>query len=386
MTTEPTMPTDDRPAAIIFRKRLLPWSETFIAAQGGSLRRYRPVFVGFRELPAGAAYLDGQDRVVLEDHAFSRNISKALLKGFGWVTPRWRRALEARRPAVMHVHFGVNAPNAMPIARTLGIPIVVTYHGMDIAIERRGRRVRRERQRIFRRAQRIIAVSGFIAELLREAGCPETKLVVHHIGIDTDRFAPGPAAERADARILFVGRLVPKKGFIHLLRAMPRVLRAVPDAEIVVAGDGPLRTDLEGTARRLRVPCRFLGVQTPDRVRRLMRESTLLCAPSIVAGDGNAEGLPMTVVEAQASGLPVVAFPSGGLSEGVVDGETGLIAPPRDEAALAQRLVTLLEDRDRRARFSEAARAHAVRNFDLKRQTTKLEAIYDAARAGAGSF
>ncbi len=374
----------DKPAALIFRKRLLPWSETFIAAQGGTLERYRPVFVGYRFLRDGAAYLEGHDCVVLAEHALVPGLAKGAYKALGVVPHRWRRALEARRPALLHAHFGVNGFAALPLVRALDIPLVVTYHGMDIAIQKGHAREHRERSRVFTAADRIIAVSQFIAARLRDAGCPPEKIVVHHIGVDTERFTPGHATDRAAAQILFVGRLVPKKGLAHLLRAMPHVQRAVPEAELIVAGDGPLRAELEAEANHLGARVRFLGVQPPDRIRELMRRATLLCSPSVVAADGNAEGLPMTIVEAQASGLPVVAFPSGGSAEGIVHGETGFIVPPADEDALADHLVELLRNADQRTRFSSAARSHAVRNFDLRNQTAKLERIYDEVRGRRG--
>jgi len=365
-----------RPAALIFRKRLLPWSETFIAAQGRALVRYRPVFVGYRDIQAGKSYLAGEDRVLLEEHALLPFLARGAFKAFGRVPRRWLRALESRSPTLIHAHFGNNAAAALPLARALGIPLLATFHGMDIAIERKGAQ-RQQLERVFREAARVIAVSEFIAGRLRTAGCPGEKITVHHIGVDTGRFAPGDPGARAAARILFVGRLVPKKGLIHLLRAMASVQRAVPEATLVIAGDGPLRPELERAAAEHGAHCEFLGVQSPDRVRELMRTATVLAAPSVVAADGNAEGLPITIMEAQASGLPVVAFPSGGSAEGFIDGETGLLAPAGDEAALAAHLTGLLGDAARRARFSAAARAFALQQFDLARQTAKLEEIYD---------
>lgn len=377
-----------RPTVLVFRKRLLGWSETFVAAQARALERYRPVFVGYRLEEPGAAYLGDADRVVMAEHARVPALSKVALKTFGWVTPAWRRALEAREPTVLHAHFGVNTGPALAVARTLGVPVVVTFHGMDITVQRPSRKHRRERERLFRRASRIVAVSRFIADRLREAGCPEEKLVAHYIGVDTERFSPGDPSERVPGRILAVGRLVPKKGLVHLLRAMPRVRARVPEAELLVAGDGPLREELERQSRELGAGARFLGVQTPEAVRDLMRTATVFCAPFVVAPSGNAEGLGLTQVEAQACGLPVVTTPSGGSPEALIHGETGFLSPAGDEEALAGRLLEILTDPDRAARFSRAAREHALRTFDLRTQSRKLEGIYDeaveAARRDAG--
>lgn len=378
MSTQPTERTDD-PAVLIFRKRLLPWSETFIAAQGEALRRYHPVFVGYQRVPAGQRLLAGADQVVLEDHALFPPLSKAALKGIGLVTPRWKRELVARHPVLVHAHFGVNAADAAALARSLRVPFIVTYHGMDIAVRERSRRQLRERRKVFAGAVRIIAVSRFIADLLRAAGCPEEKIVVHYIGVDTRRFTPGDPEAREPATILFVGRLVEKKGLIHLLRAMPAVQSAVPAARLLVVGDGPRRALMEQEAERLGVQCSFLGVQSPEAVANLMRSATVMCAPFVVAASGDAEGLGLTTVEAQSCGLPVVAFPSGGSPEAIIDQVTGYIAPARDEGALSEKLIALLNDPERRARFSAAARAHVLDRFDLERQTQELETIYDAA-------
>lgn len=369
----------ERPTALIFRKRLLPWSETFIANQGKALERYHPVFVGYKRVEGGWEYLEGEDSVVLREVARFPQLSKGALKGLGWITPDFAGDLARRRPTVIHAHFGVNAPDAAVIARRFDIPLVVTFHGMDITVER-GAWQRRQRRQVFRQAARVIGVSEFIAGKVRAAGCPEEKLVVHHIGVDTDRFAPGPESGVVPGRVLFVGRLVAKKGLDHLLRAMPAVRAAVPEAELVIAGDGPLREEMEAVAREHDVACRFLGVQSPDQVVEWLQSAAVLAAPSVVAEDGNAEGLPMTIMEAQASGVPVVAFPSGGSAEGVEDGTSGFVVPPRDETGLAEKLVTLLADESLRREFSAAARDFALREFDLALQTRRLEGIYDDAR------
>lgn len=369
-----------RPVALIFRKRLLYWSETFIGAQGTALERYRPVFVGLRHKAEGRAYMRDATSITLEDHALSYPLAKAWLQAAHRIPPRWRAALAAHAPTVIHAHFGWEAQNAAAIARALDIPLVVTFHGRDIAVSR-GTRAEREQRRVaFDEAARIIAVSEFIAARVLAAGAPPDKVIVHHIGVDTDRFVPGDQP-RAENEVLFVGRLVEKKGLIHLLRAMPRVQSAVPDATLTIAGDGALRRPLQAEAERLGVRASWLGVQKPDAIRRLMQRATVFAGPSIVGADGNAEGLPMTIVEAQASGLPVVAFPSGGSAEGVLEGETGFVLPPGDEKGLADRIILLLGDAGRRARFSSAAREWALREFDLRTQTRKLEDIYDAARA-----
>jgi colanic acid/amylovoran biosynthesis glycosyltransferase len=370
-----------RPTAVIFRKRILPWSETFIASQTGAMTRYQPVLVGYSRDPSGAAYLVGRPQLLLDEHSRFPALEKLLLKSAGRAPPRWLKAIAATSPTIVHAHFGSSALPASRIAKALGIQLIVTYHGMDITVAARSEAERERRRRAFAAADRVIAVSEFIAAAVRAAGCPPEKVTVHHIGVDTTRFAPG-AAPRSTTEVLFVGRLVEKKGVIHLVRAMAAVRAVHPDATLTVAGDGPLREGLAREAEARGVPARWLGVQTPEQVRELMQRAAVLCGPSIADARGNAEGLPITFLEAQACGLPVIASTSGGTGEGIVDGGSGLLFAPGDEAALAAHLRTLLGDASLRERMGIAARRLVEERFDLARQTARLESVYDDIRRG----
>jgi glycosyltransferase involved in cell wall biosynthesis len=371
--------TAARPSALIFRKRVLPWSETFIAAQAGAMTRYAPVLAGYHRVPSGDALLGDMPRVLLDAHSPVPSLEKLLLKQFGRLPTRWFSAIRAYRPSIVHAHFGSSAVPGRLIAQALDIPLVVTYHGMDITVRARSEAALAHRREAFADATTVVAVSEYIARRVREAGCPPEKVVVHFIGVDTGYFSPADGP-RSATRVLFVGRLVAKKGVIHLVRAMREVQRSLPEAELVIAGDGDLRAGLERAARDAGVRAVFLGVQTPEEVRALMRGAALVAGPSIMDARGNEEGLPMVFVEAQACGTPVVVSTSGGTGEGVVDGETGLLFAPGDESALSEHLLSLLGDGARRARMGVAARAHVEQRFDLRKQTGVLESLFDAAR------
>lgn len=370
-----------RRTALIFRKRILPWSETFIAAQAGAMTLFAPVLAGYHRDASGNALVGELPCVLLDEHGALPAVDKALLKAFGRMPPRWLRAIEAHAPSLVHAHFGSSVVPCRVIARALGVPLVVTYHGMDITVRARSAAERARRAAAFAAADRVLAVSQYIADMVREAGCPPEKVLVHFIGVDTRVFVPTDVPPAAH-QVLFVGRLVAKKGVIHLVRAMRDVQRAIPDAELVLAGDGDLRASLEQEARTLGINARFLGVQTPDQVRALMQHATVVCGPSIADDRGNNEGLGMVFVEAQACGTPVVVTTSGGAGESVADGETGFHVPPGDERAMAERLVTVLRDPALRARLGAAARHRVELEFNLRTQTARLEAIYSELVAG----
>ena len=158
---------------------------------------------------------------------------------------------------------------------------------------------------------------------------------------------------------------------------MESVQRELPEAELIVIGDGPRRAELEGEARRSLKKYRFMGVQTSAVVQQQMQEAALLCVPSVTASDGDSEGLPIAVYEAQASGLPVAAFASAGIPEAITHGETGFLAPERDCNQLAEYLALLLKNGELRERFSRAAREQIERKFNIRKQTAGLEKIYE---------
>lgn len=373
---------------LIYRDQLLPYSETFIPAQGGSLLRYQAIYVGSSRL---TAELDHQKTIVLDEISTAGRLWKAMYKVAGVVPPRWAEVLRQQRPVLVHAHFGGDGGLVQPLCQRLKIPLVVTCHGYDATwdtpgwttIRSQGDFFRtlllRKRDRALATADRIIAVSQFIRDQLVHRGGAIDKIVVHYIGIDRQRFYP--RVVQREPIVLFVGRLVEKKGVAYLLRAMAAVQRHLPGVRLVIIGDGALRSHLQSLADQLSVRAQFLGQQPPDQVQQWMNRAQVFCGPSIIARSGDAEGFGMVFAEAQAMGLPVVSFATGGIPEAVIHGETGLLAPEKDMDQLTQNLICLLEDTELRQRFARAGQAHVAANFDLQKNTRRLETIYDSVVA-----
>jgi glycosyltransferase involved in cell wall biosynthesis len=374
------VPTDrSNPTVIVFRKRLLAYSETFIAGQGHALPSYEACFAGFRVDRSGLALL-GSSRVLLQqDHSGVPALSRLRLRLGAGVNRRWLEALDACRPRLLHAHFGPDGLAALPIAERLGIPLVVTFHGFDITQDRPSTAgYRRGRPELFVKAAKIIAVSKYIRGKLIERGCPEDKIVHHRIGIDLERFR-GDKRETPEPTILFVGRLVEKKGCIYLLEAARSLKEKFPTLRILIAGTGPLSEELDRFGRSHGLNVELLGSQPVDRVRGLLQSGWILCVPSIVARSGDAEGLGMVFLEAQALGTPVVSFATGGVPEAVAHGKTGLLAPERDVPTLAAYLGELLSDDAARREYGRRGIERVRELFDIRRQCAALEEIYDAA-------
>jgi glycosyltransferase involved in cell wall biosynthesis len=369
------------PQVIIFRERLLSPSETFIVEQAQALRRYRPVLAGLRRLSPSLVHDIPEE--LLTQHAGMRGKLAANLYRNLPLGRSFYRRLRQFSPSILHAHFATDAAQALPIAIALRLPLVVSLHGYDVtttddahARTASGRHYLAHRQELLAQTSAFLCVSRFIRETALAAGYPEEKLHLHYTGVDCERFRPA-RIPRDPNLVLFVGRLVEKKGCEFLLRAMALVQQQHPRAYLEIIGDGPLRTQLEALAQKLDVRTDFRGVQAPAEVQRSMSRARIVCNPSVTASSGDAEGFGMIFAEAQALGTPVVSTLHAAIPEAVSHGVTGLLCPEREPQPLADALLLYLNDDTLWSASSERAVAWVRQHFDLNVQTRKLEAIYD---------
>lgn len=367
-------------SVVVYRDSLLARSETFIRAQGVQLSRYEAYFLGARrvdglELPWERAL------TVAGKGPLGRGREAAFrLLGRSRAADRWVRSV---RPRLVHAQFGFSAASVLPWVERHRLPLITTFRGVDATSTdealRSGslsaRLFLRRRCWIARRSDLILSVSEFIRQKLIGHGFPERKLLVHYNGVDTAYFQPRQS-EGARRFVLAVGRLVEKKGFDVLINAMAGV-SAEARVPIVIVGTGPEGTKLAELAEVRRVNVEFLGAQAHREVRRLMNEATVVVVPSRTAGSGDSEGLPNVLLEAMATGCPVVATRHAGIPEVVVDGETGLLVDENNFPALGRALDVLLTNPDARTRLSAAATRLVEERFALSRQMDKLERLYD---------
>ncbi|PFG39944.1 glycosyltransferase involved in cell wall biosynthesis [Georgenia soli] len=327
------------------------------------------------------------------------------MPAFGrWLARRWS---EEGAPDVVHSHFWMSGLAVLEATRTVRVPVVHTYHALG-SVKRRYQgaadtspptRIRDERT-IGRSVDLVVATCSDEFGELRRLGVPVSRLRVVPCGVDVEHFTPGPphdaaagAAGAADPggtagpagprrlphRLLTIGRLVPRKGVATIVEALP----AVPTAELVVAGGPPrheIDTDpevrrLTALAEDLGVADRvtFLGSVPHDDMPALIREADVVVATPWYEPFG------IVPLEAAACGRPVVGAAVGGLLDSVADGVTGVLVPPQNPTALADALVPLLQDRERRSRFGTAARRRAVDLFSWTTVAAGTLAAYEAA-------
>jgi colanic acid/amylovoran biosynthesis glycosyltransferase len=311
-------------------------------------------------------------------------LDRTLFKQFGILPPRPN--LKDLAPRLVHAHFGRGGALALPIARRLGLPLVVTYHGGDATKDKHYQRrliptiYQRRMEALKRDAAVIICVSDFIRQRLIDRGFPEAKLKVIRYGIEMSLVDDVP---EAPPYALFVGRFVEKKGIAYLLDAM-RLLRAEGNAlELVLIGDGPLEAELKAAAAEIG-GIRFLGWQDQAAVRRWMRGAVALCVPSVTAKAGDSEGLPNVLLEAMAEAAPVIGARNAGIGEAVEDGVTGLMVPPGEAPPIAAALAAIAGDPALRQRMGQAAQARAASQFSAAAQSRLLEQTMLALLPGQG--
>jgi colanic acid/amylovoran biosynthesis glycosyltransferase len=370
--------------SLVFREELLPASETFITEQVDAMRSFTPSYVGLRVLPQSAARFTNAISLssAMGTHERYGELRKRAYH-FIPFSPSFHRSVRRVNACLLHAHFALDATSALALHQALGIPLIVTLHGYDVTtsdeafqLTPRGRRYMRRRPTLWSQASRFLCVSEAVRRSALLGGFPEEKLQVHYIGIDCSKFQPVLPSQRQEDLVLFVGRLVEKKGCAYLLQALSRVRKRLPLVRLVIIGDGPMRESLEQLARELSLDVTFLGFQPSRVVREWMGKARVLCNPSVSAENGDSEGFGMVLVEAQATGLPVVSSLHGGIPEAISDGNTGLLAPERDVAALAEHIHRFMSDTAFWQACSSRATAWVRERFDLHKQTRKLESIY----------
>jgi len=297
---------------------------------------------------------------------------------------------QARREGIRicHAHFGEDGALALPLARKLGVPLVVSFYGHDLTRlpTWRTRRVAwlhywlrfsalRDRTAV------ALAYCRFLADRLVTLGWPETRVLVHYPGVvlpDIPRWQP-------DSRLIIsIGRLVEKKGFDTLIEAAAVLRGQGLEFQIIILGDGPLLHSLRSLAQRRGVSdaVRFAGWVTESELPDWYARAALLVAASQRARDGDMEGMPTALVEAAAHGIPLVGTRHAGIPEVVRDGETGIVVPERDPSALAAGIRRMLENPELRARFAANARRLVAAEFSLQGRVAALESFYDELAAG----
>ena len=338
------------------------WTKEVLQAQRYWLRR-QP-----------AAYAHAWAQAIRGNARSPKSLSRALV-----VVPQ--AALFAQRMVELgvshlHAHWATHPALAAYVVNVLtGLPYSFTAHADDIYVERS------MLDEKIRRAQFVITISEynkrFLSKLYGEAAAK--KIFVVHCGVDSAIFAPrAHTPSNSLFNIVCVARLEQKKGHSYLIEACAQLKAQGVSFRCVLVGDGEQRAQIEGQIKRLGLEDMviLLGQQPRSRVGELLANADVMVLPSVTTAEGRQEGIPVALMEALATELPVVASAISGIPELVEDGHTGLLVPERDPAALAMALARLQNDPELGRRLGAAGRAKVQREFDLQRNTARLHRMF----------
>jgi glycosyltransferase involved in cell wall biosynthesis len=292
----------------------------------------------------------------------------------GLAAHRMRR----QRLAHLHNHFSNSSGTVAALAAEMGgFTFSLTIHGPAEFFEPKYWHIGEKA----RRALFVNCISHFCRSqvMIFAPMSAWPRLHIIHCGVDPDLFAP-MEHRGVGKRLLFVGRLAAVKGVPVLLEALARVHQKYPQAELIIAGDGPDRKILEDLAATLGVAAavRFLGYQSQSQVRQLLSQADIFVMTSF------AEGVPVVLMEAMAAGVPVVATRVAGVAELVEDQASGYLTPPGDPIATAQKIEALLADAELRSRFGSAGRKIVRSEFNVQIEARRLARLIDSALTGRG--
>ena len=351
-----------------------------------ALKRVSPVIIARKRENAARFPFDKIDIVAKPALHFLRRFWFRQVRDKPWqLSPGELRALtnvlEKRNAQLLHIYFGQIAVHLLPLIRTWEKPSIVSFHGADAIVDMNKPAYREATRQMLAAVKFVLVRSESLRRAVVDLGCDEKKIEVQHTGIPLDEF---PLRERnfvaaaTEWRFVQAGRLIEKKGLPVTLRAFASFLKRYPNATLTIAGEGPLLGQLQDLARELKIDNRvsFAGFISQEQLRDLYYASHIFLHPSETGPDGNQEGIPNSMLEAMASGLPVFATRHGGIPEAIENGVSGVLVPEHDDSELARALFNAAQDPGFLSRIARAGAEVVRKNFDLAAQTRRLEDIY----------
>lgn len=362
----------------IIKPNKLTYSETFIQAHidllagekyvlyGGAFPLYRPdgTFL-VRSKPALLSYL----------------IQKRLLgkKNIGVRNAALTRFLRENKIDVVLAEYGMVGAMVTQACQAANVPLIVHFHGADAHHRPTISEYRDYYKKAFSYASAIVVVSGDMKKSLETLGAPAEKIILNPYGVDTTRFTPVDLTRESKKNFLAVGRFVTKKSPLTTVEAFRQVITHVPDALLWMVGEGPLLEETKARVAALGLAnhITFTGVLSHPQIISLMKSMLCFVQHSVTDKDGDMEGTPNTILEAAASGLPVVSTKHAGIKEAVVDGVTGILVDEFDADGMAAGMVRIASQPSLAISMGQAGRFHILQNYDIKNQMAKLDRIIE---------
>jgi len=350
-----------------------------------ALKRCRPVVIAQKREQADRYPFEPVYLIAKPATHFLRRFWFRQLRDVPWQISRAElrallRVLEKSEARLLHIYFGNIAVHLLPLIRAWTKPSIVSFHGADVMVDMNKPAYRSATRQMLEAVKLVLVRSESLRRAVIHLGCKEEKIELQRTGIPLDEF---PSRERrfpqnGEWRFVQACRLIEKKGLSGTLQAFARFLRQYPNSTLTIAGEGPLLGELQHLARELEVDQRvsFTGFVSQGQLRDIFYASHIFLHPSETGPDGNQEGIPNSMLEAMASGLPVFATQHGGIPEAIENGVSGVLVPERDPKALARALFEAAQNRHFLAGIGRAGAGAVAEKFDQSTQVERLEDIY----------
>jgi colanic acid/amylovoran biosynthesis glycosyltransferase len=385
------VPALDQPRVAIFCPTFLKPEMLHVYRQVAGLQKFAPVVLTFKrenadQFPFAPVRLVRRSPLRWWRRIWSGQIRKTPQRAYPAEVSSLGFLVAADRCQLLHIYFGNNGLFWLPFLRRCEVPAIVSFHGADVQVNVDSPAARRMFQGLFASCALVLARSESLASALIKLGCSADKLQIQRTGIplETFRYYARQRPAKGAWRLLQACRLIEKKGLEWSLRAFASFLKRYPQATLTIAGEGPRRGSLEELAKELHLgdKIRFTGFVPQTTLLALFQESHLFLHPSEQTPEGDREGIPNSLLEAMATGLPCLATRHGGIPEAVTHLESGILVPESDLAGLEHWLDRLATDDALRDSLGQRAAQTIRERFDLTTQIEKLEEIYFRLRRG----
>jgi glycosyltransferase involved in cell wall biosynthesis len=358
---------------LVYREKLLLPSEGFIKTHYISFDKLNPFFLtnhsGWDITKLGFNFLSVKNSL----------LQKTNFRLFGKISKDLQFKIDNLNPKLIHAHFGKNGAIILPFAKKLSLPLFVTFHGGDatkfVHLKKSKFRIyNRRRHDLIKYSKKFICVSEFIAKKLLEQGFPDEKIIVNYIGINPKDNNFLKKENIKDKPLVFVGRLVEKKGINILIKSIDSLNKGgYPNLKINIIGSGPLENQLKKQTNNPNIS--FLGWKSKNEIENILENSSALIVPSHEASNGDSEGLPTVILEGINNEIPIITTYHGGAAEIIENHKTGFITFENDHIALAKSIIEFLK-RENIEDLVMNAKKKLNQNFNAKKQSYKLQNIF----------
>lgn len=297
------------------------------------------------------------------------------LKGIPYCGYGFYDSLRKNKPDVVLAEYGTTAAEILHFVHVLQIPLVVHFHGFDASIKEVVKENMEKYRKVFKYASSIISVSNVMTQKLIGFGCPEFKIIKNCCGPNDHFFDLNP--EYMKPVMVSVGRFVEKKAPHLTILAFSEALKKFPNAKLRMAGDGILKPICLDLVKYLKIEgsVTFLGVLSPEEIMEEMKNALVYVQHSKTAVNGDMEGTPVGILEAQAAALPVISTYHAGIPDVVIHGETGFLVNESDVTAMAYFMVKILESHSEAKKMGEAGRKRIRENFTMEKHISIIQKV-----------